>query len=104
LSASEVVGEFEREKYAGYVYPAAKRKGFPLFIPKGKSMKAKPGDKVMARVTKQPRGREMGEGEVVEIISRAGEPGGDMKALARAHGITPEFPKDALAEAAEVSE
>ncbi|MDR3225738.1 MAG: RNB domain-containing ribonuclease [Clostridiales Family XIII bacterium] len=99
----EVVGTFAREKYVGYVYPAAKRRGFPLFIPKGKSLKAKPGDMVMARVTKQPRGRTMAEGEVLEIISRAGEPGGDMLALVRAYGIIPEFPRAALTEARDVA-
>jgi ribonuclease R len=99
----EVVGTFTREKYVGYVIPSAKKKAFELFIPKGKSMKAKPGDKVMARVTRPPRGRTMGEGEVVEIIGRAGEPGADMKALVRAHGITVEFPRAAIIEAREVS-
>jgi ribonuclease R len=100
---NEVVGTFAREKFVGYVYPSAKRKGFPVFIPKGRAMNAKPGDRVVARVTRQPRGRTMAEGEVTEIVSRAGERGGDMRALARAHGIAPEFPPETLAEADAVS-
>jgi ribonuclease R len=96
---SEVVGRFEKEKYAGSVYPAVKRKGFPLFIPRGKTMGAATGDIVAARVFGRPQRRSTAEGEIIEIISRAGERNGEMKAIARACGIVPEFPGDVLSEA-----
>ena len=57
----------------------------------------------MVRITKYPDKENSAEGKIVEIISRNGQAGGDIKALARSYGLRETFPSRANAEAKAVS-
>jgi ribonuclease R len=60
---------------------------------------AKPNDKVVLEMVRFPTALERGEGVVVEVLGRTGEPKVDTTAVVRALGIPDEFPEEALAEA-----
>jgi ribonuclease R len=62
---------------------------------------ARPNDKVVLEMIRFPTALERGEGVVVEVLGRAGDPKVDTTAIVRALGIPDQFPEEALAEARE---
>src|SRR6185295_12809244 len=60
---------------------------------------AKPKDKVVLEMIRFPTAGARGEGVIVEILGRTGDPKVDTTAVVRALGIPDQFPEDALAEA-----
>lgn len=100
---TEVVGTFQKSKKFGFVVPEGKRGGEDVFIRKKDFSGAHTGDKVVAAITKYPDKKNSAEGKITEIISRNGQPGGDIKALLRSEGLRETFPSRVNAEAKAVS-
>lgn len=100
---TEVVGTFEKSKRFGFVVPEGKKGGEDIFIRKKDFSGAQRGDKVVATITKYPDKNNNAEGKITEIISRSGQPGGDIKALMRSEGLRDTFPSRVNAEAKAVS-
>jgi ribonuclease R len=59
----------------------------------------KPNDKVVLEMIRFPTAGERGEGVIVELLGRAGDPKVDTTAVVRALGIPDRFPDEVLAEA-----
>lgn len=95
----EVVGTFEKSRKFGFVVPESRKQREDIFIRKKDFSGAQRGDKVVAQITKYPDHENSAEGRIVEIISRAGQPGGDIKAIARSYDMRETFPSRASAEA-----
>ena len=95
----EVAGTFEKSRKFGFVVPESRKYREDIFIRKKDFAGAQRGDKVVARITKYPDHENSAEGKIVEIISRAGQPGGDIKAIARSYDMRESFPSRAAAEA-----
>lgn len=102
-NTEEVAGTFEKSKKFGFVIPDGKKGGEDIFVRKKDFSGAQRGDKVLVRITKYPDKENSAEGKIVEIISRNGQAGGDIKALARSYGLRETFPSRANAEAKAVS-
>lgn len=100
---TEVVGTFECSAKFGFVVPESKKITEDVFIEKKNFGGARRGDKVVAVITEYPRDGQNAEGRITELIARAGEPGGDIKAMIRAYGLREDFPGPVQAEADEVS-
>ncbi len=98
-NTTEVAGTFEKSKKFGFVIPESRRQKEDIFVRKKDFSGAKRGDKVIVRITKYPDRKNSAEGHITEIISRFGQPGGDIKALARSYGMRETFPSRASAEA-----
>jgi len=98
----EVVGTFQKSKRFGFVVPDNKKMNEDVFIEKRNFGKAQKGDKVVAEIIKYPDSSNSAEGRITQVISRYGQPGGDIKALVRAFGLIPEFPVRAGEEAESV--
>ena len=96
---NEVVGTFQRNKKFGFVIPESKRDTEDIFVRKNGFSGARRGDKVVVQITRYPDRHNSAEGRIVEIISRCGQPGGDIKALARSYGMRETFPGRVNAEA-----
>lgn len=96
---AEVVGTFQRSKKFGFVVPENRKYREDVFVKKKDFSGARRGDKVVVQITRYPDKHNSAEGRVTEIISRAGQPGGDIKALARSYGMRETFPSRASAEA-----
>lgn len=100
---TEVVGTFQKSKKFGFVVPESRKHRDDVFVKKKDFSGAKQGDKVVVQITRYPDRHNSAEGKIVEIISRAGEPGGDIKAIARSYGMRETFPSRASAEAKVIS-
>lgn len=100
---TEVVGTFEKSKKFGFVVPEGRKTREDVFIRKKDFSGAQSGDKVVAEITKYPDKKHNAEGKIIEVISRYGQPGGDIKALLRSEGLRETFPSRVNAEAKAVS-
>ncbi len=96
---SEIVGTFQKNKRFGFVIADDSRCCDDIFVRKSDFRNAQNGDKVVAKITRYPEKDASAEGRIIEVISRLGEPGGEIKALIRSHGLYETFPSRANAEA-----
>ena len=96
---TEVVGTFQKNKRFGFVVPADKRNNDDVFVKKEFFRNAQDGDTVVVQITQYPAKNASAEGKITEVISRNGEPGGEIKALIRSHGLFETFPSRVNAEA-----
>ena len=96
---TEVVGTFRKSKKFGFVVPESKKYREDIFVRKKDFSGAQRGDKVVVQITRYPDRYNSAEGKITEIISKAGQPGGDIKAIARSYGMRETFPSRASAEA-----
>lgn len=102
-AVTEVAGTFKRNKKFGFVIPESRKNREDIFIRKKDFSGAKNGDKVVVQITRYPDKNNSAEGKITEIISRRGQPGGDIKAIARGYGMRETFPSRVNAEAKAVN-
>src|SRR5699024_12445245 len=57
------------------------------------------GHKVIARITKYPKGRMSAEGEISKILGHKNDPGIDILSIIYKHGIKSEFTEEVLEQA-----
>lgn len=101
---TEMVGTYHgREKY-GFVVPDDPKEQDDIFIAQRNVNGAQTGDKVVAVITEWPGKQKNAEGTISEIISRAGEKGGTVKALIRQRHIGVDFPQEASDQAEAISQ
>lgn len=99
----EVAGFFDRGKKFGFVVPVDRKHNEDIYIPKKAFSGAKNGDIVVAAITGYPDRKNSAEGKITGILARAGEPGGDIKAIIRQRGLFFTFPSKAAAQAKAIS-
>lgn len=93
---TQLVGTFMDSKHFGFVVADDKRIPNDIFIPKGKTLHAADGHKVVVKITKYPEGRMSAEGEVVEILGHKNDPGIDILSVIYKYGLPQAFPKDVM--------
>ncbi len=103
-AVKEVVGTFHKNKKFGFIVPESKSIGEDVFVLAENFGGAENGDKVLANIIAYPTPEVNAEGHIVEIVARAGEPGGDIRALARAKGMKYSFPEEVTAEAKKIQQ
>lgn len=91
----QIVGTYQKFKNFGWVVPDDAKYNRDIFIPGGKDLKAKDGDKVVVTITNYG-GDKKPEGYVNEVIGDKDAPGNDVLSLMRQHKIYEEFPKKVL--------
>lgn len=96
---NEIVGTLTVNGKFGFVVPDDKKINDDIFIVGRLLGNAKDGDKVVAEIIKYPEAKRKAEGKIIEIVSRKGEAGGDIKALLRQQNVRETFPSRASAEA-----
>ena len=96
----KIVGTFERSKTFGFVTPDNVKLTQDIFVAKKYFKGAKTGSKVVVKITKWPSGRRSAEGEVIEVLGKAGDPGVDVLSVMRQYELSETFPEDVQAEAA----
>ncbi len=89
-----IVGTFESSKTFGFVTPDDTKLSQDIFIPKKGFGGAKVGMKVVVEITKWPDGRRSAEGNVIEVLGKAGDPGIDILSVMRQYDLSEEFPED----------
>lgn len=98
-----IVGNFERNRYFGFVVPDNKRIFYDLFIPKEEMRGARQGQKVVAEITRWPDSKRNPEGRIVEILGFKEEPGVDIEAIIRQLDLPQDFPAEVLREVEKLS-
>lgn len=98
-SVTQVVGTYSEAKHFGFVIPDDKRIMQDIFIPKGQSLGAIDGHKVLVQITKYADGHDNPEGQVSAILGHKNDPGVDILSIIYQHGIEIEFPDAVLKEA-----
>lgn len=101
----QVVGTFQDDKFYGIVSADDKRLTRDIFIPKGASMGAVDGHKVVVEIVRYPEtGRGNPEGKVIEILGHKNDPGVDIVSIIRKYQLPEAFPEAVLHEAEAVPE
>ncbi|PTJ17277.1 ribonuclease R [Staphylococcus simulans] len=103
-SITQVVGTYTEGRHFGFVIPDDKRIMQDIFIPKGQSLGAVEGHKVLVQISKYAEGNDNPEGHVSAILGHNNDPGVDILSIIYQHGIEIEFPDEVLKEAEAVPE
>ncbi|QKS72235.1 ribonuclease R [Paenalkalicoccus suaedae] len=96
---TQTVGTYSDDNYYGFVVPDDKRIPADIFIPKGQSLGAVDGHKVLVEITQYPEGRKSAEGHVKKILGHKNDPGVDIISIIHKHGLPGEFPEDVIEQA-----
>lgn len=100
----KIVGTFTRlSTHFGFVIPDDKRITTDVFIAPEFQMNARDGQKVVVKLH-QVTGRHSAEGEIIEILGHKDDPGVDILAIIRKHGLPEEFPEEVMKEAEAIPE
>jgi ribonuclease R len=103
-----IVGTLQQTRNFSYVVPDDPRIVHDVYVkPRPLSEAPRvpaPGDKVVVRLEPWESRHVNPEGEIIELLGRATDPGIDMLSIIRKHNLPTEFPADVLAEAARVPE
>ena len=98
-----VVCTYEASENFGFAVPDNTRFGSDIFIPKGKSMGAVAGHKVVVEVTSYGKKDKKPEGRVVEIIGHINDPGTDILSIVKAYDMPVEFSEKIMHQVENVS-
>jgi len=97
-----IVGNFEKNRYFGFVIPDNQRIFYDLFIPKEEINGARQNQKVVAEITAWPEKKRNPEGRIIEILGNKEEPGVDIEAIIRQLDLPQDFPPEVKFEAEEI--
>ncbi len=96
-----IVGTLQKSKKFHYVVADDPRFIHNLYV--RPSLKAKEGDKVVARLDVWTSRHVNPEGTIIEVLGRVGAPGVDMLSIMRKHHLPEDFPADVLLQADQIS-
>jgi ribonuclease R len=95
-----IVGRFEVDDTGtGYLLPFDRRLIMDVMVPNEDRQEAKPGDMVVAEITRFPTPTRSALGRVLEVLGDIEEPGVDTEIIIRKFGITDQHSLDAVEEA-----
>ena len=90
---TKIVGTFDGEKGYGFVIPDDRNFSVDVYIPKSKTMGAKPFDKVVALITDYPEKSRNPEGKIIEIIGKKNDLHAEELSIIKAFDLPLEFPE-----------
>jgi ribonuclease R len=103
-----MVGTLQQTRNFHYVVPDDPRIVHDVYVQPlplaGATRAPLPGDKVVVRLEPWESRHVNPEGEIIELLGRASDPGVDMLSIIRKHHLPTEFPDEVLAEAERVPE
>lgn len=91
---TNVVGVYEESKGFGFVIADDKKFYNDIYIPKGKSMGAVTGNKVVVEIKNWPDKKRSPEGKIIEILGHKDDPGVDILSVIYQFELPLEFPED----------
>ncbi|MDO8565223.1 MAG: ribonuclease R [bacterium] len=96
---TEFVGTLEKEGDNSFLVPDDKRMYRDIFLSEGKTLNAKEGDKIQAKITEWSDPAKSPTGEVIRVIGRAGEHNTEMLGIVYESGFEVDFPAEVEKEA-----
>lgn len=97
-----VVGTFTKHKESGFVVADREKFTSDVYIPKGKTMDAVSGHKVVVEIEDFGNGEKCPEGKVVEILGHVNDPGVDILSIIRSFGLPEQFSGDVMRQVSRV--
>ncbi len=95
---TELVGTYFNCKSGGFVTPDERKYYNDIFIPFGKGLKAKSGDKVVCKIVYYPK-KQNPEGIITKILGRQFERKAELKSMLYAYNLPEQFKGEVLNEA-----
>ncbi len=99
---NELVGTYFTCKSGGFVTPDERKYYNDIFIPFGKGLRAKSGDKVVCKILFYPK-KQNPEGIVSKILGRQFEKQAELKSMLYSYNLADGFKQDVLTEAESVA-
>ncbi len=100
----KIVGVFQKSKNFGFVVPDDKKINTDIYISKKNSKKVKNKQKVVAQITKYPKGNKSAEGIIIEVLGNVNQAGVDMLSLVKEYNLPYEFPEPVINEAKSIKQ
>ncbi|WP_447951584.1 ribonuclease R [Chryseobacterium koreense] len=103
-SREEFVGTFQliKHKDFGFVVSDKKYLNTDIFIPKGKMLTARDGDKVVVKMLKWDSDSKNPEGEIIKVLGAPGEHETEIHSILAEYGLPYSFPEEVEKEADEI--
>jgi ribonuclease R len=101
-NCTTVVGTFTRNKNVTFVIPDNEKIQQDIYIPKGKTLGAAEGHKVVAEIMDFGEDGKNPEGQITQILGHIGDPGVDILSVVKAFGIPEEFPAEVVRQLGEI--
>lgn len=87
------IGTLQVDKYFAYLLTDSKYLASDIFIPKAKLKGGKTGDKAIVRITHWPDDAKNPQGEIVDILGKAGENNAEIHAILAEFGLPYKYPE-----------
>lgn len=94
---SELVGTYFTCKSGGFVTPDDRKYFCDIFIPFGKGLRAKSGDKVVCKILSYPK-KQNPEGIITKVLGRQFNKQAELKSILFTYKLSERFPNDVYAE------
>lgn len=101
---TEFAGELMKRGGQWIVQPDGKGLSEPVIVRDPSAKNAVEGDKVVFELVRRPEGNMIGEGAILRVLGKTGEPDVETQAVIAAYGLPQEFPDGCLSEAREATE
>ncbi len=93
----EIVGTFNAVRSGGFVVADEKKFSTDVYVPNGKTLRAKTGDKVVCKITLYPK-RQNPEGIITEILGKQFNKTAELKSIVKTYNLCQDFPDDVIKE------
>ena len=103
-AVTRVVGTFSRNKRITFVIPDDGKFTSDIYIPKGATLDAVQGHKVVVEITSYGDAKKNPEGQVIQILGHQNDPGVDILSIVKSFGLPEEFSEDVMHQVAQVPE
>lgn len=97
-----IVGTFTRNNKVTFVIPDNEKFTKDFYIPKGKTMDAAEGHKVVVEILDYGDKEKSPEGQVIQILGHINDPGVDILSIIKGLGLPEEFPEDVMRQVSEI--
>ncbi len=94
----KVVGVLQLKRSLSYVIPDDSKIVYDFFVPLEHINGAKPGQKVIAKITKWPSQGRYPEASIVSVLGDVDDPKVDIPSVIAKHGLVEEFPQEVIDE------
>ena len=91
-----VVGTFTRNKKVTFVIPDNEKIAQDIYIPKGATLDATEGHKVLVEITHYGTENKSPEGHVIQILGHMNDPGVDILSIIKGFGLPEEFSENVM--------
>ena len=92
---TELVGTYFSHKAGGFVCPDDKKYYNDIYVPFGKGLRAKSGDKVVVKILSYPK-RQNPEGIISKILGRQFDKNTELKCILYSYNLPEKFPKEVI--------